>query len=164
MKSPDLKDEFIYRGAKIDVAWFDVVEKSEIPNLEWHQVYGICDLDGEVPIVFYAHARENLPGGHTEAGETLEETLIREIREELNCEVLEWQPIGYQILSSPEYGVENQFRVYAKLHKLGEWQPDIGGSVKGYRLVELKDLNSRIQYGVVGERMVEIVSRINPEL
>ena len=141
--------------------------------MSWNQIYVVGDLDGKTPVVFYTPpTKDNLPGGHVELGESLEQTLYREIKEEPNCEVVEWWPIGYQILTNTSEGLAYesakgrayQFRVFAKLKKLGEWQPDIGGSVKGYRLVDLENLTSCIGYGDVGERMVRVVQDIRKML
>ena len=172
-KKPDLLDAFIYgpNADEIKVEWFDIKNKEEIPDLPWAQVYAVGDLDGKAPVVFYDDAKDNLPGGHVESEESLEQTLLREIKEELNCEVIEWWPIGYQVLTntSSESAYEGseekayQFRVFAKLKKLGEWRPDIGGSVKGYKLVDLEELNYYIKYGNVGERMIEIATKIKLE-
>lgn len=173
-RKPDLLDAFIYgpNADEIKVEWFDIKNKEDIPNLPWAQIYAVGDLDGRTPVIFYdPPARDNLPGGHVEEGETLKETLKREIIEEINCEVVEWWPIGYQILTntSGESAYEGsgekvyQFRVFAKLKKLGEWQPDIGGNVKGYKLTELENLNSFIEYGNVGERMIKIAQKIKAE-
>ena len=172
-KKPDLLDAFIYgpNADEIKVEWFDIKNKEEIPNLPWAQVYAVGDLDGKTPVIFYDHAKDNLPGGHVESGESIEQTLLREIQEELNCEVIEWWPIGYQILTntsdrSAYEGTEGkvyQFRAYAKLRKLGEWQPDVGGSVRGYRLTDLENLNSYVDYGNVGERMVKLAQKIKSE-
>ena len=152
--------EKIWGGENIKVEWFELSEKTEIPDLPWDQIYAIGDLDGKVPIVLYETAKPNLPGGHTESGETLEETLHREIFEEINCEVLEWRPLGYQIVSNKKYGTEYQFRVYAKFRKLGEFREDVGGNVIGYDLVELEKLNDFIKYGKVGERIIELVKNL----
>ena len=41
----------------------------------------------------------NTPGGHRIPGETLEETLRREVWEESRCKILQHEPIGYQKLT-----------------------------------------------------------------
>ena len=152
---PTIKSSFIYEGNQILIDWFDVDNKDEIPDLPWQQIYVIGDVGGKVPLVYYAHSRENLPGGHTEPGETLEQTLCREVQEELNMRVIEWRPIGYQVLTNPDGKVDYQFRAVAKLEKLGEFMGDVGGSVIGYRLVDIDEVNQRIGYGDVGERMID---------
>lgn len=154
-QKPVIKSSFVYNDQKIDVKWFDVDKKDEIPDRPWQQIYVIGDVDGKVPVVYYAHGRENLPGGHTEPGETLEQTLCREVQEELNMRVVKWQPIGYQVLTNPDGKVDYQFRAVAKLEKLGEFAGDVGGSVIGYRLVDIDEVNQRIGYGDVGEYMIE---------
>lgn len=154
MTKPDLISEFEYEG-RVIVEWFDVFEKDKIPDLEWHQVYMIGNLDGKVPIVMYSSDGDNLPGGKVEQGETIEQAIIRESLEEVNMKVVSWEPIGYQKLtgsgdSTPTY----QFRVYAKLEKNGEFLNDPAGSVIGHKLVELNDVNKYIKYGLVGDRLI----------
>lgn len=158
MPEPLIKDTFVYGDKTIEVEWFEVTNLDELPNEAWQQIYVIGHLMGKVPIVFYDDARANLPGGKTEVGESIDETIRRELAEELNCEVLKWHLLGYQRLTEP--GVTTsvyQLRVFAKLHKIGEFEVDPGGSVVGYKVIDLQDLNKEIQYGKVGERMMELV-------
>ena len=161
MIEPDLLDYFDYEGDRITVQWFDIHEKNKIPaGIKWEQIYVIGNYDNKVPIVVYDDKNDNLPGGHVEFGESLEDAMHREIKEELNMEVVSWIPLGYQRLSRPDdKDIAYQFRVYAKLKKAGEFTKDTGGSVIGYRLVDLKDLNDYIHYGKVGEKLISECSR-----
>jgi len=156
MTEPDFLDYFIYEGDRITVKWFDVCEKSKIPDINWEQIYVIGNYNNRIPIVVYENKGDNLPGGHVEPGESLEDAMHREIKEELNMRVVSWVPLGYQRLSRPEdRDVVFQFRVYAKLEKIGKFINDPGGSVIGHKLVELKDINQLINYGKVGNRLVK---------
>lgn len=150
---PDLVSSFEYAGEIIGVEWYEL--DKDVPDLPWQQVYVIGDLDGQVPIVHYEDGHNNLPGGKTEPGETVDETIRREIDEEINCEVLDWQPIGYQKLTEPNGRIKYQLRVVAHLKKVGDFRPDIGGKVIGFTTVPLEQLNSRINYGDVGELIVD---------
>lgn len=153
MTKPDLISEFEYEG-KVIVEWFDVFDKNQIPDFEWKQVYIIGNFDKKVPVVMYSEKGDNLPGGKLESGETLGDALAREVEEELNMEVLSWQPLGYQRLTRPWDDTPTyQFRAYADLKKIGEFESDPGGGVIGHKLVNLDEVNDHIQYGEVGDRL-----------
>lgn len=154
--NPDIKSSFVYDGQIYQVEWYTVTHKNEIPNLDWKQIYAVGDLNGLVPLVTNATSSKqyNLPGGSTEPGETLEQTLKREILEECNMEVLSWEPLGYQIITEPSGEIVPQFRAYAKLRKIGEFTNDPGGNVIANTLFHIDQVNEKIGYGDVGERLV----------
>lgn len=128
---PDLRTSFNYDSQNIVADWYTVTDKSQIPDLPWQQVYSIGNLDGRVLLInSLMYEKEfNLPGGRTEPGETIEQTIAREMIEECNMRVIEWQPLGYQHLTKPDGKQIFQFRVYAKLEKISELVNDPGGGV-----------------------------------
>lgn len=154
MRKPDLINEFNFRG-HVDVEWYDVLSKDQIPDLPWRQVYIVGDYKGKVPIVIYPDSSDNLPGGKTEPGEELEQTMMREVEEETNMRVLSWEPLGYQVCTRRETGqVSYEFRAYAKLEKIGEFINDPGGNILGHKLIDLEQINKYINYGAVGDRLI----------
>lgn len=158
---PDIKTSFNYGGQKILADWYTITDKNTIPNLPWQQVYAIGNLSGQVPLITSSTCEKefNLPGGRTEPGEKIEQTIVREMIEECNMRVIEWQPLGYQHLTEPDGKQVYQFRVYAKLEKIGEFTHDPGGGVIKNTLVDLDQVNSLIGYGDIGERMVELAKQ-----
>lgn len=156
--SPDLIDHF-YSNGRIEVNWYDLPDKESIPELPWQQVYAVGNLEGQIPLVVYADGALNLPGGKTEPGESIEDTLFRELEEEINMEVLDWNPIGYQQCIRPDGSEVYQLRVYATLRKLGTFALDPGGAVVGNQLVTIDSLNDSIRYGASGERIVSLVKK-----
>ncbi len=157
-KEPDIKSSFEYRDEIILVEWHEVDNVEQLPDIDWEQVYAIGNVNNKVPIVHYAgDGKDNLPGGKFENNETIEQTLHREIQEELNMKVLAWSPVGYQKLINKKFGTAYQLRVYAELEPLGKFIEDPGGGVIGHSLVPIDLLNQYIQYGDVGDRMVELV-------
>lgn len=158
---PEIESSFIYNGQKILANWYTVTAKNRIPNLPWQQVYAIGNLDGRVPLITSLTCEKefNLPGGRTEPGETIEQTIAREMIEECNMRVIEWQPLGYQHLTEPDGKQIFQFRVYAKLEKIDEFVNDPGGGVIKNTLVDLSQVNSLIKYGEIGERMVKLAKK-----
>lgn len=155
---PDLKTSFEYDGKHILADWYTVTRKEDIPNLPWKQVYAIANLDGLVPLVTNERSplAYNLPGGTTEPGESLEETLRRELIEECNMHLVAWQPLGYQVLTNPDGTITPQFRVYAVVEKIGEFTNDPGGHVIANTLAPLDKVNDMIGYGDIGEIMVTL--------
>lgn len=158
---PDLITSFNYDSQNIVADWYTVTDKSQIPDLPWQQVYAIGNLDGRVPLITsLMYEKEfNLPGGYTEPGETIEQTIAREMIEECNMRVIEWQPLGYQHLIKPDGKQIFQFRVYAKLEKIGKFVNDPGGGVIKNTMVDLNQVNSLIKYGEIGERMVKLAKK-----
>lgn len=161
---PTLRDYFIYKNQRVDLEWFDVVGKDQIPDLPWKQAYVVCEIDGLVALVFYEDGHFGLPGGHLEDGESLDEVFTREIKEELNCELEQWWPLGYQVMTNKKYGTVYQFRAYAKVKKVGQFVDDIGGGVRGYKLVPLEKVNDFLGYKKVGDHLVEIAQRLKDSL
>ena len=158
---PDLRTSFNYDSQNIVADWYTVTDKSQIPDLPWQQVYAIGNLDGRVPLItsLMCEKEFNLPGGRTEPGETIEQTIAREMIEECNMRVIEWQPLGYQRLTEPDGKQIFQFRVYAKLEKIGEFVNDPGCGVIKNTMVNLSQVNSLIKYGEIGERMVKVAKK-----
>ena len=158
---PEIESSFIYNGQKILASWYTVTAKNRIPDLPWQQVYAIGNLNGQVPLITSLTCEKefNLPGGRTELGETIEQTIAREMIEECNMRVIEWQPLGYQHLTEPDGKQIFQFRVYVKLEKIGEFVNDPGGGVIKNTLVDLNQVNSLINYGKIGERMIKLAKK-----
>ena len=158
---PDLRTSFNYDSQNIIADWYTVTDKSQIPDLLWQQVYAIGNLDGRVPLItsLMCEKEFNLPGGRTEPGETIEQTIAREMIEECNMRVIEWQPLGYQHLTEPDGKQIFQFRVYAKLEKIGKFVNDPGCGVIKNTMVDLSQVNSLIKYSEIGERMVKLAKK-----
>ncbi len=154
---PEITTSFEFRGQAHKCEWFDLPKDRSLPELEWQQVYAVGNYEGKVLVVHYPNGPDNLPGGKVDPGETAEMALHREITEELNMKILSWYPVGYQRVTSPSGEVVNQLRVYAVMDKIGEFVSDPGGHIIGHSLVEIGALNDAINYGLIGERMMELV-------
>jgi 8-oxo-dGTP pyrophosphatase MutT (NUDIX family) len=87
--------ESTWEGRRLTVRW---MPQSFVPPRELTtQVYGICFTEHRrIVLVTAGDGRWNLPGGHPEEGETLEEALEREVWEEACARVVRSQYIGCQ--------------------------------------------------------------------
>jgi NUDIX domain len=154
MQTPTLRGEFIYKNVKYHTNFYSLIEQ-EIPNLPWSQVYIIGNFQNLVPIVKYTHASDNLPGGGVKSHESIFQTINREAKEELNMAVKSWFPLGYQRVYDDQGNEGFQLRVYAELKKLGEFTNDPDGSVIGYELINIEELNTHIHYGEIGDFLIK---------
>lgn len=157
-KKADFYGGFKYHGVNYKVDFYSLTNK-EIPKLPWSQVYVIGNYNNMVPIVKYNSSRENLPGGGLKLNENIIQAARREIIEELNMSIEDWSPIGYQRVYDDLGNECYQLRIYGLLKKLGEFKKDTGGTVVGYELVDIANLNSRIGYGEIGDYIVKRVKR-----
>ena len=157
-KKADFYGGFNYHGVDYKIDFYSLINK-EIPNLPWSQVYIIGNYHNMVPIVKYSSARDNLPGGGVKLHENIIQAAQREILEELNMSIIDWSPIGYQRVYDDLGNECYQLRIYGSLKKLGKFKKDTGGTVVGYELVDIANLNSRIGYGEIGDYMIKRVKR-----
>ena len=92
---PLLVETIVAGEARYRVSWFDPPFRP--PPAHTTQALGICFThDGQLVLVTWNGSDWTLPGGTIEPGETLEETLAREVREEACARVLASAYIGCQ--------------------------------------------------------------------
>ena len=117
-------ESFLDQGRLCTATWFDPPFRPEPPDC--NQAYGICfDASGRILLVRLEGDYWNLPGGGVEAGETLEEALIREVGEEACARVITSRYIGCQRIDDPAHpsGPQRyyQSRFWARV-ELVDWE------------------------------------------
>lgn len=120
------------------------------------QTYGVAFCGDDMVIGF--GGRKNgwgLIGGTIEPGESFEETLSREIREESNMEVLSALPVGYQKVTDTRDGKHYfQLRYACKVRPYGPFTGDPAGGISEIKLVDPKEYRRYFDWGEIGERIV----------
>ena len=130
--------------------WFE----SEVPNyLEIRQVYGfIFNFDGRI-LLLEDQGEYNLPGGKSEKGESLAETLIREVLEEVQITISSSTYLGYQFISAKEEFA--QVRLVAWIDKVLQEAPDPSTGRQYKRLlVPPIQVSELLKWGESGDKQV----------
>lgn len=96
------ESHFIDEGTEY-IATYQETDSFEQLNLDHvTQAYGLCVLTGRKSFILVHNSKRGTwgyPGGGKESGETLEETMRRELLEETGLEAKTIKPIGYQTVT-----------------------------------------------------------------
>lgn len=122
------------------------------------QTYGVCFYNKQMVIVLNGEKGTwGLVGGTIEPGETFEQTLRREVREESNMEILSFQPVGYQKVINTETGKEiYQLRYACVVQPYGPFIGDLAstGSITEMKLIDPKDYKQYFDWKKIGDRII----------
>lgn len=131
--------------------YFESDSFDHLPHNECSQVYGIAFRDDNIIIVNNTEhpGKYSLIGGGVDSGENPETSLIREIQEESNMNVLHFQPIGYQSVTdmSGEKKPYYQLRYFCIVEPYGPFVSDPAGDVTEVLEVNPKDYKKYFDWG-----------------
>jgi 8-oxo-dGTP pyrophosphatase MutT (NUDIX family) len=116
---------FNHNGEVWGIEHHNVSDFGDIEDSRIEKIHALCLMDGKLLLVH--HPRWNIwsiPGGSRESGETIEQTLHRELEEETNCQIVSMKPISYQKAISPsgEYSYRVQYLCMVK--EIGVFEKD----------------------------------------
>lgn len=152
-----IKEDLDYAGVKYIFEYEDCDDFSVLPYDKCKQVRGVCFYKDKIVIGYQGTKRTwGFIGGSIEKGETFEQTLRREIKEESNIEVLCWKPIGYQkVFNTRDNSYIYQLRVVAKVHPYGEFVKDPAGSITEIKIIDPATYKQYFDWGKIGDRIME---------
>ncbi len=130
------------------------------------QVYGICFCDDKMVIGYGGQKKDwGLIGGTIEKGETFEQTLMREIQEESNMEVLKCVPVGYQkVIDTRDGNHIFQLRYACAVRPIGPFISDPAGGVTEIKLINPMNYKQYFDWGKIGERMINRALEVKEKL
>lgn len=151
--------EYIFDYSDLDS--FDDLDLSKCT-----QTYGVCFCDGKI-ITGYNKVDKawGLIGGTIEKGETLEQTLRREIKEESNMEVLSYRPIGCQkAIDTRDDSFVYQLRYVCTVKPYGPFVSDPADAITEIKLIDPKDYKQYFDWGKIGDRIIERAVELLPTI
>lgn len=138
-------------GIKYLFEYFETDSFDHLPHNECSQIYGIAFHDDKIIIVNNTEhpGKYSLVGGGVDEGEDPNKSLLREIQEESNMNVLHYQPIGYQKVShgNGENKSYYQLRYFCIVEPYGPFVEDPAGDVTEVLEVDPKDYKKYFDWG-----------------
>ncbi len=152
-------------GSETEITYIDTQSFDSLECDKVRQAYGVCFLNGQMLIVFNRKRKAwGLVGGSLEVGETYEECLKREVEEEANMQVLNFQPIGYQKVDIPAKGFIYQLRYVCIIEPLGPFVADPDGSITEIKLIDPTTYKEYFDWGDIGHHIITKAIEISRSL
>lgn len=137
---------------------FDPMEGLEGKILQ--AVHGFC-FYGDKLVLVYANDKGywTFPGGSIEQGETYEEAVVREVKEESNMKVLHHELIGYIDVYEKDR-IIRQTRSLCIVEPYGDFISDPDGDISEIKLVDPKDYGQYVKWSEIGDHIVKKATEI----
>ena len=118
-------------------------------------VHAFCFYNGQLVIV-YAESKKywTPPGGEIEKGETYEEAVVREVKEETNMKVIFQKLIGFQDIYEPER-IVRQTRSFCVVEPYSSFVSDPDGEITEIKLIHPQEYSNYFNWGKIGDRIME---------
>ncbi len=142
-------------GEVIDIIYR---EDNPLDNLEGKILQGVhayCFYNGKMVIVYTDMKKYwTPPGGGIEPGETYEQAVIREVKEETHMKVVKQVLIGYQDIHEPNR-IIRQTRSVCIVEPYGPFTTDPDGDITEIKLIDPVDFKKYFDWGEIGDRIME---------
>jgi 8-oxo-dGTP pyrophosphatase MutT (NUDIX family) len=139
----------------VPYTYTDIDNVEELENKKIKGVHAYCFCDGKLAVVFSPKKNYWTPaGGGVEIGESAEEAVIREVKEETNMEVLKHKFIGFIEVEELQ-GKTFQTRSVCIVKPYGPFVKDPDGDITEIKLIDPKDYKQYFDWGEIGDWIME---------
>ena len=148
-----------WENTDYELELYELENQSSLPRID--QVQAVCFLNSN-RIVFYKHKDGWLgnPGGTVEFGEPVEEALRRELIEEAQLKLIDWQIIGVEIIYYPRKAEAKRksyfLRVAARVELIDKKIQDPDGKAVGRKIIDIKSAPEKLDWGKKGEILIKL--------
>ena len=133
----------------------DLDSIEEIRDKKVNGVHAYCFCNHKLVLVYDGKKGTWTPaGGGTEIGESVEDTVVREVKEETNMKVLKQQIIGYQEIFEPNK-ISVQTRSICIVEPYGPFVSDPDGDITEIKLIDPKDYKQYFDWGEIGDYIMQ---------
>ena len=161
----EIKSQFKGRGGEM----YDYVYREDADPTDGLEgrilqaVHGFC-FYGDKMVVVYANDKGywTFPGGGIEPGETFEEAVVREVKEESNMKVLYQELIGYIDVYDKDK-IIRQTRSMCIVEPYGDFISDPDEDITEIKLIDPKDYGEYVKWGEIGDTIVKRAVELKQE-
>jgi len=143
-------------GQVLDIVYYEGKDPyQDLEGKKFTGVHGFCFCNGKLVVVYAENKKYwTPPGGAIEPGETYEEAVIREIKEETNMKVLHQELIGFQDIYEPNRTIR-QTRSFCIVEPYGDFVSDPDEDITEIKLIDPKDFKQYFDWLKIGDRIME---------
>jgi ADP-ribose pyrophosphatase YjhB (NUDIX family) len=152
----ELQSQFVHNGRTYLAHWVEGDPTSNLaPDNVIQGVHAICFYGDKIVIVYGEKKKYwTPPGGAIESGETYQEAVLREVREESNMKVLRQEYIGYQDVTDESRSTVRQVRSFCIVEPHGDFVKDPDGDITEVKLIDPKDFKQYVDWGAIGDQIM----------
>lgn len=151
-------------GQILNIFYKDVYSVLDLSGNKINAVHAFCFFEDKLVLVYSdKKGAWSLPGGSVEYSESVDDAVIREVREETNMKVLKQKVIGYQSIEEPK-GLVFQTRSVCIVEPYGEFVSDPDGDVTKIILIDPKDIKNYFDWGEVGDHILYQALKLKEQL
>jgi ADP-ribose pyrophosphatase YjhB (NUDIX family) len=142
-------------GVGVPVVYEDIENVQDLGDRKIKGVHAYCFYNDKLVIVWAENKHYwTLPGGGVEIGESVEEAVAREVREESNMKVLKQSLIGVQDIFEDEK-VVSQTRSICIVEPFGPFISDPDGDITEIKFIDPSELKQYVNWGEIGEHLLK---------
>ena len=143
------------RGHELKVIYSEGDPLKDLEGKILQGVHAFCLCGSEMVLVNHPKSGWMPPGGGIEAGETYEEAVVREVKEETNMRVIRQELIGFQDVCEEDGRIVRQTRSFCLVEPYGDFVSDPDGEITEIKLIDPRDYKKYFDWGIVGDRVME---------
>lgn len=142
-------------GTNVLVIYEDVTSAEGLDGRKIQAVHAYCFYEDKLVIVWEESKQYwTLPGGGVEDGESVEQAVAREVKEESNMRVLQQKILGVQDAFEGEE-IISQTRSVCIVEPYGSFVFDPDGDITEIKLIDPSELKQYVDWGEIGDHLLE---------
>ena len=142
-------------GQTLDVIYSESDPLVDLDDKILQGVHAFCFCGDKMVLVKHPKSGWMPPGGSIESGETYEQAVIREVKEETNMRVIYQKLIGFQDVYEPER-IIRQTRNFCIVEPFGDFTSDPAGEIMEIKFIDPKEYKDYFNWEKIGDRIMEL--------